>query len=555
MKRLLAGLAMCVVGRIAEAQILRGSVSDSTSRRPIPGAVLLLLDAGGNVLGRNITNEQGAYAVALTPAMQRVRIQRIGFRPRELPLPASSNQDVPLDVRMVAVPAFLEAVRVSAMACGTRPNQTQALALLEQARAGLLTTVVARAANPASLVLYMFERTMDGTTERINHQRVWTDSTYRRAVSFSAVRSAADFVRLGFMMDVANEQVFLAPDADVLLDDRFTAGYCFRVMPPNRRRANQIGLGFEAASRERGRIDIEGALWIDTAARALRDIEFRYVGLDQRIQSLEPGGTISFREMTNGVVLVDRWSLRLIGTSQDTLDRNPMRTRVEVRPYVAESGGELARATWRDGAEWRGSLGVLDLQVTKRNGTPWPGLVLRFPDSPYRATADSNGRLKIREIVPGPYSAVADDSLLALVDMRMPTDLWFMSQRDSLALALKVPTTDEYIVDRCVAERRMHPRGLDVPHVLVRVMRGDRSPVSGASVAMITGGSNESTTSWAVVRDGGRTGADGLIPICSAAFKYGQTIQLTVTHDQLGRTTVRRDLAQRANVILIFLGR
>ena len=546
---------LLLAAQAVHAQVVRGTVSDSATTRPIPGAVLLLLDATGSVVGRNITNERGEYTIARTAAMNRTRIQRIGFRPRELPLPAWSNEDVTLDVRMVAVPAFLEPVRVTAMACGSRSNQTQALALLEQARAGLLTTVVARDANPASLVLYMFERKMDGTTERIDQQRGWTDSTYRRAVSFSAARSAADFVKLGFMKDVADEQVFLAPDADVLLDDRFTAGYCFRVVPAGRGRTNQIGLGFEAATRERGRIDIEGALWIDTAARALRDIEFRYVGLAQRIQALEPGGTISFREMSNGVVLVDRWSLRLIGATPDTLDRNPLRPRVEIRPYVSESGGELARATWRDGREWRGPLGVLDLRVTHRNGTPWPGLVIRFPFSPYRATSDSSGRMKVRELVPGPYSGVADDSLLSLIDMRMPTDLWFMSRRDSLALSLNVATTDEFIVDRCMAERRPDRRGVDFPHVLVRVMTGDGRPVSDVRVDATTGSMLEPPATWTLVREGARTGTDGLVAICTAGLRTGQGVEIMVKHEQLGLAKVRRELVDHANVIVIFLGR
>lgn len=554
--KVLRSLVVLLLGaQAAYAQVVRGTVSDSTSRRPIPGAVLLLLDATGTVLGRNITNERGEYTIARTAVMQRARIQRIGFRPRELSLPAWSSQDVTLDVQMVAVPAFLEPVRVTAMACAGRANQAPALALLEQARAGLLTTVVARDANPATLVMYVYERKMEGTSERIDHQRVWMDSNQRRAVSFSAVRSATDFVKLGFMTDVGSEQMFLGPDADVLLDDGFTAGYCFRVTPASRARPNQIGLGFEAATHARGRIDIEGTLWIDTAARALRDIEFRYVGLDRRLQNLGPGGTISFREMSNGVVLVDRWSLRLIGTTSDTLDRNPTQPRVEIRPFVSETGGELARATWRDGTDWRGPLGVLDLQVTKRNGAPWPGLVVRFPNSPYQATSDSNGRLKIRELVPGPYSAVADDSLLALIDMRMPTDLWFMSQRDSLALTLKVATTDEFIVDRCAAERRPDRRGVDFPHVLVRVMTSDGQPVADVRLAATTGSMLEPPATWKLVREGARTGNDGLIAICTAGFRTGQGVELTVRHEQLGVARVRRELVNRANVIVIFLGR
>jgi hypothetical protein len=77
MKRLLVVLALVLCARTAVGQVVRGTVRDSASQRLIPGAVLLLLDASGRVLGRNLTNERGEYAVARTATMQRVRVQRI----------------------------------------------------------------------------------------------------------------------------------------------------------------------------------------------------------------------------------------------------------------------------------------------------------------------------------------------------------------------------------------------------------------------------------------------------------------------------------------------
>lgn len=554
MKRFLLAITLCFVASVARAQLVRGTISDSASRRPIPGAVLLLLDADGRVLGRNISNERGEYAVARTAAMQRMRVQRIGFRPRDFTLPAFSTEDVTVNVEMPMVPAFLDPVRVTARACAGRTNQATALALLEQARAGLLTAVVAREAKPASLVLYMYERKMDGTTARIDYQRVWMDSTYRNAVSFSAVRSAEQFVRLGFMADSPTGQVFYAPDADVLLNDGFTAGYCFRVMPANKTRPNQLGLGFEAEKHFPDRVDIEGALWIDTAARALRDIEFRYVGLDRRLEVLEPGGKISFREMPNGVVLIDRWSLRLIGTAPDTIDRNPMRMVVHQKPYASESGGELAHVRWRDSVSWDNRLGTLDLLVTTRGGRRWPGLEIRLPASPYRGTTAADGRLMIRDLVPGPYVANVVDPALAPIDWRIPTDLWFMSQRDSLALALKVPTTEEYILDRCYVLRRGRFNVSDTVVALARVMTTDGRPVSNARWSTRVSREPTQWTSWGVVHQEERTGSDGLMPVCSGALRQGHTLELTVEHERLGRAAVQHVLDKRVNVFVIFLG-
>src|SRR6185369_9004350 len=102
-------------------------------------------------------------------------------------------------------------------------------------------------------------------------------------------------------------------------DDRFLLGYCIRIEDPDRRRPNQVGLGFSAADRKRGRVDIDGALWIDTVAKALRDFDFKFVGVERTRGAPTPSGRIWFREMPNGVVLIDHWFFTLIGEKRDTI--------------------------------------------------------------------------------------------------------------------------------------------------------------------------------------------------------------------------------------------
>src|SRR3990172_13357379 len=89
------------------AQELRGTVRDSASRQPIPGAVILVLDSAGTTLGRNLTNEHGRFRVASFVGGQRLRVLRIGFRPRDAIIPPSQSV---LDVSMVALPVLLQPV-------------------------------------------------------------------------------------------------------------------------------------------------------------------------------------------------------------------------------------------------------------------------------------------------------------------------------------------------------------------------------------------------------------------------------------------------------------
>ena len=85
-RALVVGLLLSAA-RLAAAQELRGTVSDSASRQPIPGAVLLFIDATGQTIGRNITNERGEYRAVLSPEIRRMRVLRLGFRPRDVSVP------------------------------------------------------------------------------------------------------------------------------------------------------------------------------------------------------------------------------------------------------------------------------------------------------------------------------------------------------------------------------------------------------------------------------------------------------------------------------------
>lgn len=534
------GLIACLVcgalGGPLGAQQLSGTVHDSTSGQPISGAVLMLLDASGAVLGRNITNERGEYRIALSSAMQRVRAVRIGYRPTEVPIPAGGGATTELNIVMRALPTLLEPVRVSAGAhCPRRSDEAVTFALLEQVRAGLLAIVVAREANPAALVRLTFERAMDGSSDRIASQTVRIDSSVRATNSFNAAASATDFVKRGFMADSEMHQIFFAPDADVLLDAGFAAGYCFRIVDADRGRPNQIGLGFSAANHRRNRVDIEGTLWVDTVARTLRDIEHRYVGLDRRIESMRPGGHISFHEMANGVVMIDRWSLRLIGGQSDTV-RSPPFTQgrqlqvpapqIRLTLYAAENGGEVARARWPDGSAWHASLGTLQLHAVTSNGRPAVGAIIHLVETQYRAVVDSNGDAVIADLIPGPYSLAIKDRRLALLGLEIRAPLQFVAERDStVRQSLVVATAEDFVVGRCMASRRYTPG--DSAMLLGRALTPDGVPVSGLTIALMA----QVGAVKKPLPDTYATGSDGLFQFCGRGLQPGMRIDIAASRD------------------------
>jgi len=429
-------------GAQGQRQELRGTVRDSVSQLAIPGAVVTLLDSTAAPVGRTITNERGQFRfVLLANAVRRIRVVRLGFRPSDVRLTAATDLSNEIRISVVAIPLALQPVAVTASPrCPRRRDHTLALALLEQARAGLLATVVAPTDKPARMKRLRATRTKAGTSERIVHQRVKIDSIGKAFGSFGAARTAADFVRLGFMVDSGDGNVYFGPDAEVLLDDAFSSGYCFKLMPRERGRPNQVGLGFTAPDRKDGRVDVDGALWIDTVARALVDIAYQYVGMDDRMKPYRPGGQIFFRSMPNGVVLIDHWVIRVVGVEETAPHRL----------FGAETWGELAHASWPDSTRWDGTLGTLRLQLVTDDSLPAAGAVVRLEDTDYFGVADSTGRVEIVDLVPGPYKVAFVDPDLAALNVDAASPLEFVATRGTPFVSrLTVKSALEYADERC----------------------------------------------------------------------------------------------------------
>jgi len=381
--------------------------------------------------------------------------------------------------------------------------------------------------------------------------------------SFGAARSAADFVRNGFTADSSGLLVYYGPDAEVLLDDGFAAGYCFHLMEAERARPNQIGLGFRPASRRDGRIDVDGALWIDTVARALVDIDYRYLGVDPRAEPFRPGGRISFREMPNGVVVIDQWSIRIVGGRRE--ENDPFQSIVRPlsptgRPiprdpsfYGVEVWGELARATWPDGYSWMAPLGTLHVKAVDEDGKPMPGTIVRLADTDYQATADSAGNLELPDLVPGPYAVSIVDPELAALGITMPTPLEFVAARRwAILTRLPVTTLEDYLSDRC------RTGGADGS--------GQRSEaVSGAAwlIGRVTTPTGQVVpdAKWSlryrdflgehrIVKDAD-VGLDGVFQYCQ--LRKGESVTMEFRSKSLADTSVTVTLAKHPTVVTVVM--
>lgn len=554
--RLAVSVLAMAAARVSSAQELRGAVLDSARREPVSGAIIALLNANGTTLGRNITDERGRYRLLVPSGAVRVRFVRIGYRPLTLRLPRNGTAIDTLDAFMTRIPTMLEPVSVRSNACPRRSDEGSALGLLEQARASLLNSVVSRNANPAALLLIRFDRAMDGTSDRIVHQTVTLDSTTHSTASFSAVRRPADFVSLGFISDESGSTVYLGPDADALLDDAFIAGYCFRLVSPERGRPTEVGLGFAAPSHTKDRVDIDGVLWVDTASRRLRQLEFRYVGLDRSLEPAKPGGWLSFRDMPNGVVLIDRWWFRLPVVRTDSVYNTRKQDYVPRNWLEAqESGGEVARIEWPNHFAWDAPLGTLRLQTFTHAQKPAAGTRVRLLDTDYTARADTNGVVVIPRLLPGPYELVVVDNQLEPLGITLKTPIKFSAARDSVHRAvLDVPTAEDYVFGRCRHDgiwKQMPRRESGIVWMVGRVLGPDKTPIDGISVAAKKGSrfdlAQEGLSDRSVASL--RTGTDGVFQLCPNLFRVGDTVHVQVNHRELTRIEFLHKLTDSLTVL------
>lgn len=484
-KQVAAALAVALLLPMTDVQaqrVVTGAVRDSADQRSLASVIVSALGSDGRVVARTLTTEQGGYRLRLPDQGGRVRFQRIGYAPRELEVPSDGTMNVTLS----RVASMLDRVTTRGVSnCPSSRDAERAFGLWLQARVGLLATVIAREQSPARARTLVFQRMLPYRGDSTRMIRVRMQDGYV-ASPFVAARSPAAFVELGFRQeDDRGMFTYFGPDADVLLAEEFQNHYCFALAgkPPE---PSLVGLRFFPASRKRGRVDIEGQVWVDSASHALAFIEFSYEGLESGAQHHRPGGRIHFSTMPNGSVLVDNWVLRVV---QPIIETGPNLTRGgapgewgEQRPVpkfaAIDGGGELSEAIWPDGQRWTSPLGAWTVRLFDRTGRPVSGAQVRLDDTDYSAVTDSLGRATLEELLPGTYGVSIADTALLKIGVQVGLRMTLTVSRDSLLRStLTVGTRESFAARACGVDASTFERGAAF---FGRVLRQDGTAVPDA---------------------------------------------------------------------------
>jgi hypothetical protein len=412
------------------AQRVSGVVRDSASGRGLPGAVVILTSARDETLARTLSDADGRYSLPLAPSAARLRVLRLGYRPRVRELPAAGTAgNLTLDVALFPVPTLLSAVSVIEQPSCPRTDDGQAaMSLWEQSRAALLASVVAREAKPALVTNLTYERALRPNDSLVVYQRVRSRSG-QSSRSFVAPRAPEEMNRTGYIETGAAGLRFDIPDADVLLDDSFAATHCFHVSRDDNEHVGEVGLSFEPAPHRDQLVDVRGVLWLDPNAPALRSLEFRYTHLDPAAIDAGAGGTIHFKTMSNGVVAISDWMVMLPALEESRGTRRSLapgtngspqvRTRRQITKRVvqlSETGGVLLNAKWPDSVEWRAPMATIVGRVrTEGAGDPLSHTLITIAGTADSAVTDSSGRFEFPAMLPGRYAFQGTDTSFSFV--------------------------------------------------------------------------------------------------------------------------------------------
>jgi hypothetical protein len=322
----------------AHAQTVVGRVLDARGA-PLPSTVVALLDSARRPLEGALTGDDGAFTLrAPRPGRYWVVGERVGSAgATSLPLTLGAADTARVTLTMGRAPR-VAAMRITARErCRVRPEEgSQAAALWADVRTALANASLALDTRAFAFTLERVQRTREPDHGRLRHDER-TLAPGERTLFASA--PAAELQRLGWVRatrlvasdtmlptpgapapsDAADDEgaanaglQFFGPDARTLVDDAFVDAHCVRATPAPKERPGQLGLAFEPVGSRRPRLpDIRGTLWVDTATRELRDLEFAYTDLAPELMRRRPGGSVRFARLPNGLWYVERWELRM----------------------------------------------------------------------------------------------------------------------------------------------------------------------------------------------------------------------------------------------------
>ncbi len=311
LRRLAPVLLALLLAAPLGAQAVSGHFVDQAGA-PVPSARVMLRDESGRTVHSALTDASGRFSLRAPAAGRYVlRAERIGFATTTSgPLTLAAGEQATHRLVGGGQRVLLDAVVVEgATRCALRPGVSEETAVVWGEVRKALDLVSANGQAPLDpFTVELFEREVDPRSGRLsvdNRRRV-EGVAHKPFVAVPTERLA----QVGFIERDPSGMLYAAPDAEVLLSERFLEDHCFRLQTEGAPVPGLIGLAFEPV-RGRRVPDVQGVLWLDRASAELRQMEFQYTRPPVRGPRGVPGGTMEFQRLPGGRWITSNWVVRM----------------------------------------------------------------------------------------------------------------------------------------------------------------------------------------------------------------------------------------------------
>jgi hypothetical protein len=395
-----AALLTLLAPGVARAQQITGTVRDARDSSAVAGAIVILLSSSGGKLGGTLAGDDGRYALRV-PAAGRyaLRVDLVGFRSVNVPpFEIAGQGDVTRDVLFTFERATLPAVTVTTSSrCDRVVGESgDAARLWAEARKALEATRLAQSERRFPVTLQRFEKVVSLPDSVVRSTKRSTEAGVTENPFVSLPPDSIG--RVGYRVREDGEELFYAPDAEVLLSDAFVDGHCFQTSRGAGVLASAVGLSF-TPSRTRGRTEVAGTLWLDSATAELRSLEFRY---EPAPPGGMAGGNVEFGRFPSGGYGVRRWRIWM------PAERVAMRRRRPDGSYaftadtlvtsMREQGGEVVTALGGARGGTRSGAALAQLTVTVFDSTrhvPFAGATVTVEGTGSSALTGDDGSVTL----------------------------------------------------------------------------------------------------------------------------------------------------------------
>jgi hypothetical protein len=448
--RTLLLVATLSLGTQLRAQVVRGTVTEKTSRAPIAG-VLVFLERDARPLVTVLSDERGEYAIRAPGAgryqitAKRIGVQRFTSMPFDLATGETARIDLTLDAVSYALPRV---VVKGVTPCEKSADAERIASLWDEAKSALVATQVTVRDQLFRAELSRYRRSMEPRTLRVidETRQILVGDMQQPFVSLGG----DSLSKVGYWGESDNGMtVFYAPDAEALLSDAFLRDHCFIAVEPGRTGGQLVGLAFRP-HRGRRAHDVQGTMWLDARAFELRSLDFGYTQLPRHAEGLGVGGQVHFARLPNGAWVVRHWFIRMPGFREDTSsNRQPM----AVLELLHDEGGY----TFADGVRFYQKPASIDGVMLDSAGQPFAGAAVRIGGTSIVAAVDANGRFRFDSLPAGTYTLIGEhagyDSLgVPAGDVRATTD-----EGATQTVSIRAPGAD-YLVPRLCSGEKLKPR-------------------------------------------------------------------------------------------------